>query len=108
MTRSVLTWTLASAIFALLAPWALADPSARSILVNHLAFGPSPQRLHVGDVVEWTNADIFRHSATATDGSFDIDLPPGSRGRITLKRPGSVSYFCRFHPGMKGTLTVAP
>jgi plastocyanin len=84
------------------------EPSTRAILVDDLAFGASPSGLRVGDVLEWRNHDIFRHSATASDGSFDVDLPAGGVGRFTFKRPGEFSYFCRFHPGMTGTLVVAP
>src|SRR5271166_4425404 len=108
MTRSALAWTLAGVVLASLAPCARADGSVRSIVVNNLTFGQAPEGLRVGDIVEWNNADIFRHSATATDGSFDIDLPPGAKGRTALKRAGVVNYFCRFHPGMKGELTIAP
>ncbi len=61
-----------------------------------------------GDTVEWTNSDILQHTATATDGSFDGDLPAGATGRTILKRAGGVTYVCRFHPGMKGRLEVAP
>ena len=28
------------------------------------------------DTVEWVNQDIFVHSATADDGSFDVELAP--------------------------------
>jgi hypothetical protein len=61
--------------------------------------------LHVNDIVEWVNADIFQHTATAADGSFDVDLPAGAKGRTILKRVGVVDYFCRFHPGMQGRLS---
>jgi plastocyanin len=61
----------------------------------------------VGDIVEWKNSDILEHTATATDGSFDVDLPAGATGRTILKRAGDVTYFCRFHPGMKGRLKIA-
>ena len=54
------------------------------------------------------NADIFQHTATAADGSFDVDLPAGAKGRTILKRVGVVDYFCRFHPDMQGRLEVAP
>lgn len=87
---------------------ARADSSARIISVDHLEFGAAPTGLRVGDVVEWRNHDIFRHSATADDGAFDVDLPVGGAGKITLRRAGEISYSCRFHPGMKGKLTVAP
>jgi plastocyanin len=76
--------------------------------IDNLAFGPAPGGLHVNDIVEWTNSDILRHTATATDGSFDVDLPAGATGRTILKRAGGVTYVCRFHPGMKGRLEVAP
>jgi plastocyanin len=85
-----------------------AEPRVFGITVAKLAFGPSPTGLHVNDVVEWTNADILRHTATATDGSFDLDLPPGAVGRTVLKRAGTITYICRFHPGMKRQLEVAP
>jgi len=78
------------------------------IEINKLEFGPAPAGLHVNDIVEWRNSDIFRHTATASDGGFDIDLPPGAKGQTVLKRPGVIDYTCRFHPGMKGRLEVAP
>jgi plastocyanin len=78
------------------------------ITIDNLAFGPAPGGLHVNDIVEWTNSDILRHTATATDGSFDVDLPAGATGRTILKRGGDVTYVCRYHPGMKGRLEVAP
>jgi plastocyanin len=78
------------------------------ITIDDLAFGPAPGGLHVNDIVEWTNSDILRHTATATDGSFDVDLPAGATARTILTRAGDVTYVCRFHPGMKGRLEVAP
>ena len=30
--------------------------------------------LHVDDIVEWVNADIFQHTATADGRGFDVDL----------------------------------
>ena len=83
-------------------------PRVHEIEIDKLAFGPAPEVLHVNDSVEWVNADIFQHTATAADGSFDVDLPAGAKGRTILKRAGVVDYFCRFHPGMQGRLEVAP
>jgi plastocyanin len=54
------------------------------------------------------NADLFRHTATAKNKSFDVDLPPKARARTELKSTGAISFYCRFHPGMTGTLNVAP
>ena len=76
--------------------------SEESGIEEHATRGP------VQGCVMSTNSDILRHTATATDGSFDIDLPAGAKGRAILKRAGGVAYVCRFHPGMKGRLEVAP
>jgi len=85
-----------------------AHPQVYVIETNKLMFGPAPAELQVDDIIEWRNSDIFRHTATASDGSFDIDLLPGAKGQTVLKRPGVIDYTCRFHPGMKGRLEVAP
>ena len=78
------------------------------IVVKNLAFGPAPAGLRVGQTVEWDNQDIFQHSATAKDGSFNVELPPHSRGRVVLRRAGKIAYYCRYHPGMTGVLDVKP
>lgn len=78
------------------------------VVIEKMKFGPAPAQLHVGDTIVWKNADIFRHTATADDKSFDVDLPPRSEARMTLEAAGSFAFLCRFHPGMKGTLVVLP
>jgi plastocyanin len=98
---------LALSILAFCSPSPSAEPRVHEIEIDKLAFGPAPE-VHVNDSVEWVNADIFQHTATAADGSFDVDLPAGAKGRTILKRAGVVDYFCRFHPGMQGRLAVAP
>ena len=102
-------WEALACCFVMLASpsWG-AGPQVHRIGIDKLEFGPAPGGLHVNDIVEWTNSDILQHTATATDGSFDIDLPAGATGRTILKRAGGVAYVCRFHPGMKGRLEVAP
>jgi plastocyanin len=111
MTRRLNIMTGSAAAFFLLSsafPAWSADARVHVIDVDKLAFGPTPEGLHVNDVVEWRNVDILQHTATATDGSFDIDLPAGAKGRATLTQAGVMAYFCRFHPGMTGRLEVAP
>lgn len=99
---------LAICFISLVSPLWGAGLRVHRIGIDKLAFGPAPGGLHVNDIVEWTNSDILRHTATATGGSFDVDLPAGAKGRTILKRAGGVTYVCRFHPGMKGQLEVAP
>lgn len=78
-----------------------------TIIIDKMAFGPVPAGLRAGDTIKWVNRDLFRHTATARDRSFDVDLAPGSSASTTLKRPGRIGFFCKFHPGMKGVLAVA-
>ena len=78
------------------------------VVVDKMKFGPVPEVLHVGDTITWKNDDMFRHSATARDKSFDIDLPVKGEVQMVVEVAGSVDFFCKFHPGMKGTLVVSP
>jgi len=79
-----------------------------TIVLDKMKFGPLPAELHPGDTITWKNDDIFRHSATARDKSFDIDLPSKSEVKMTVAAAGPVEFYCKFHPGMKGTLVVTP
>lgn len=102
-----LSWGLASA-FAATPATASATTQAQTvhvIVLDKMVFGPMPTGVRAGDIIEWVNHDIFEHSATARDGSFDIDLKPGATVRTTAKA-GSFAFFCKFHPGMTGTLVA--
>jgi plastocyanin len=87
---------------------AMAKPAGRmaEVVVDKLAFGVISPKLRVGDTIVWINRDIFRHSATAP-GHFDVDLPPGARVRMVLRRAGAFGFVCKYHPGMKGVVKVS-
>ena len=76
-------------------------PHTYRIVIRDMAFGAAPAQVRVGDTGEWLNQDIFRHTATARDGRFDLDLAPGASGRTRIDRPGALEVYCRYHPGMK-------
>src|SRR3954471_22127478 len=76
------------------------------IEVKSLAFLPAQVTAHVGDTIEWANADFIAHTATAKNRDWDVQLPANSKKTLVLKKAGSIEYFCRFHPNMTGTLTV--
>jgi plastocyanin len=78
------------------------------ITMDNLVISPAEVTAKVGDTVEWINKDIFAHTATARNGDFDVPMPPKKTVTSVLKKAGSVEYYCRFHPNMKATLTVAP
>ncbi len=76
------------------------------VKIVQLAYAPAKITAHVGDTVEWKNGDFVAHTATATGGAFDVMIPAGATRRLLLKEAGSFPYYCRFHPNMKGELTV--
>jgi plastocyanin len=78
------------------------------ITMDNLVISPAEVTAKVGDTVEWINKDIFAHTATARNGDFDVPMPPKKTVTSVLKKAGSIEYYCRFHPNMKATLTVAP
>jgi len=91
---------------ALAARPAAADPKVHVIHIADMAFGAAPAGIKVGDAVEWVNDDMFEHTATARDHSFDLDLEPGATARTIMRSAGEIAYDCRFHPGMRGRLVV--
>ncbi len=90
----------------LIAPSAAAAPRTYAVVIERLKFGPIPAVLHKGDTIVWMNKDMLRHSATAANHSFDVDLPAGATGKTVLKTSGVIPFVCRYHPGMRGVLQV--
>lgn len=78
------------------------------ITMENLVISPADATAKVGDTIEWINKDIFAHTATARNGDWDVTLPPKKTVNSVLKKAGAVEYYCRFHPNMKATLTIAP
>ncbi len=79
-----------------------------TIVLGKMRFGAVPAELHTGDTITWQNNDIFRHTATARDQSFDVDLPPKAEVKMVVGQARRVDFFCKFHPGMTGTLVISP
>ena len=107
--RTLRHFALAGAAMAALAVMAPAAWAADYvIIIDKMKFGPVPTELHPGDTITWQNDDIFRHTATARDASFDVDLPSKTAVKMVVGEAGNVEFFCKLHPGMKGTLVIAP
>lgn len=104
LRRSPLIATLAAVL--LVGSPAAAAPRSFTVVIDRMQFGRTPSELHRGDAIVWVNKDMFQHTASASDGSFDVVLPPGARARTVLQRSGRITIFCRYHPGMRGTLEV--
>ena len=77
------------------------------ITIDKMVFGPAPTSVRPGDVILWVNKDMFKHTATARDRSFDVELPSGAEARTVVRQAGTFKFYCRYHPGMTGVLTVS-
>lgn len=78
-----------------------------TVTISKLVFSPADIQARVGDTVRWVNKDILAHTATVK-GGFDVMIPAKKSGSLVLKKAGDFAYFCRFHPNMKGHITVSP
>ena len=78
-----------------------------TVTVDKMAFSPAEIAAKVGDTIVWVNKDKFAHTATVK-GGWEVMLPVGKSGTVTVEKAGTVDYFCRFHPNMKGRITVTP
>lgn len=101
--------TLLPAVLCCLMTAATAPPPSTThvIEMTRMRFGPVPANLKVGDTITWVNRDIVPHTATARDRSFDVTIKPQQSARVTMRRAGTITIYCRFHPAMKGALRVA-
>ena len=85
-----------------------AQAATIQITMTDLVFAPAEVSAKAGDTVEWINKDVFAHTATARNGDFDATTPPKKTVTSILKKPGTVEYYCRYHPNMKAVLKIAP
>jgi len=85
---------------------AAAAAHSYTVVIDKMKFGPLPPALRKGDTIVWVNRDFLRHTVTAADHSFDVDLPAGAKATMVMKRSGAIPFTCRFHPGMRGVLQV--
>jgi plastocyanin len=77
------------------------------ILMENLVLRPAETRAKVGDTVEWINDDMVAHTATARNGDFDMIVPSKSTVSFALLKAGTIEYYSRFHPIMKGRLRIS-
>lgn len=100
MSRGALSRALGALLLVLAAGPAPAD--VIQIKMEKLGFAPAEVSAHVGDTIEWVNADFVAHTATARD----VLIPAKATKSIVLKAEGVVDYYCKFHPNMTGRVSV--
>jgi plastocyanin len=75
------------------------------VVIDKMKFAPVPP-LKVGDIVVFENKDMFRHTVTASNNSFNLDLMPGAIGGLHINSAGHAAFYCKYHPGMRGTMVA--
>lgn len=103
------TTALVLALAVIASVWALNSEraSAASFTVNAVDFGFTPASLtvRVGDTVKWVNGDAESHAVQG--GSLSSpEIIAGSSWSTTFAAPEELSYTCRFHTYMVGTISV--
>ena len=77
------------------------------ISIAGYAFHPATITVAAGTKVTFANHDQTPHTATSTKTGFDTGtVKPGASVTVTLKKPGTYTYFCQFHAFMRGTVVV--
>lgn len=111
-SRTLHRW-LGAAIAVLLSIgfWAIDDPRAIAatfrVEATGFAFTPAELTVHVGDTVTWANGDAESHAVEG--GSLSSpEIRAGETYSATFSAPEDLTYFCRFHTYMTGTIHVLP
>jgi plastocyanin len=78
------------------------------ITMDKLVFSPVEVNASVGDTIEWVNHDILAHTATAPNGDWDVAIAAKKTASLVLKKAGTIEYYCRYHPNMKGRIVIIP
>jgi plastocyanin len=106
--REIMSGIVMLACFPLVATASAATrPSTHPIVIEKMRFGAVPANIHAGDTIVWINRDVVAHTATARNGSFDVELPAGASVRMVAATAGKIPFYCRYHPTMQGSLVVA-
>ncbi|MDQ3640764.1 MAG: cupredoxin family copper-binding protein [Actinomycetota bacterium] len=86
---------------------ATAEPVALNIA--GFAYCPATVTVAAGVEVVWTNADLAPHTVTYDVPAGLVDsgsMVQGQAWSTRFDQPGTYPYYCRFHPGMTGTIVV--
>lgn len=85
----------------------MAAPRSHIVVIENMQFNPQNLAVRLGDKVIWKNQDLFPHTVSAVDNSFDSkSIDASGSWSYVAGRTGDFAYACSFHPTMKGSLKV--
>ena len=115
MTRTALSAAVAVVVLSLIPAGGSAGSSgpaawpaaAVSVSIGDDFYRPARKTVKPRTTVTWTNNGDSKHSATASNGSFDTRLfGPGKSRSVTFRALGRYRYSCTIHPWMTGVIKV--
>jgi plastocyanin len=82
-------------------------PRTHTVIIEGTRFQPETLTVRAGDTVVWVNKDLFPHSATASNATFNSEvIAAGASWRYVARKKGEFAYTCVFHPTMTAALVV--
>jgi len=85
-----------------------ASEGTKTVSIRGMQFGPGEITIKAGESVTWVNQERMPHTVTAHDGSFSSSaLNAGATFSQTFDKPGEYTYYCQYHPNMKGKVIVS-
>ena len=84
-----------------------APATQHTVTIEGMQFNPPQLTVHRGERIVWVNKDLFPHTVTANDKSFDSGaIAANASWSYVAGKKGEYAYSCTFHPTMHGKLTV--
>lgn len=83
-------------------------PTSKEVVIKDFSFAPAELVVAAGTTVTFVNRENgVAHTSTSDDGAWKSgNLNPDDTFSFTFEEPGTFSYFCSIHPGMKAVITV--
>lgn len=79
-----------------------------TLYIKDFAFDPTTLEVSAGEhTITITNNDPAEHSFTLDDDSVSQDVEGGESATLTFDAAEAIGFHCKYHPDMKGTLTVS-
>lgn len=86
---------------------AAAHQVTHTVIIENMQFNPAALSVKSGERVVWVNKDLFPHTVTADNKSFDSgSIAANASWSYVARKQGEYAYSCTFHPTMHGKLTV--
>jgi plastocyanin len=78
-----------------------------NVTIKGFAFSPATLKIKAGDTVRWTNKDGAPHTADDAGRKWKTGTVKRNKSAdVTFDAAGKFNYVCKFHPDMKGKITV--